>query len=355
MPVFSAQKLKKIGLDIFMAAGVPDQEAEIVSESLVKANLAGHDSHGVIRISQYVDLVIREMVSLPTNISVTKETPNTAAIDGNWGFGQVVAHKAMSIAIDKARRYSLGAVAVSRSNHIGRIGEYAEVAATEGMIGMVTVNNHGAGILVAPWGGRERRLSPNPLAVGIPVAGVEPVVLDISTSVSAEGKVRVKRNQGEKVPKGWIINHRGEPSTDPSDLYGSKEHPPGALLPMGGDVGYKGFGLSFVLDTLSGALSGAGCSGTSDSRIGNAIFILAISIEGFSTSDAFGSVLNNFIRYVKSASPSPGFDEVLIPGEPEQRTRSRRLSKGIPVDDVTWEQIQGAGRKVGLDLMGENP
>jgi uncharacterized oxidoreductase len=350
MPVFSDQRLKEIGFSIFKSAGVPEDEAKIVSEALVRANLAGHDSHGVIRISQYVDMLLKEMIKPGMGIEILHETPTTAVIDGRWGFGQVVAAKAMEIAIAKARESYLGAVTARRSNHVGRIGDYAEMAAREGMIGMVTVNNHGAGLLVAPWGGRERRLSTNPISFAFPTGEGEPVVLDITTSIAAEGKVRVKRNRGERLPEGWIIDHEGKPSTNPDDLYGTKDQPPGALLPMGGQVGYKGFGLSVVVDVLSGALSGAGCSGTPGSRLGNSIFTLAINIEGFTSGEEFKSEVDRFIRFIKSCPLAPGFDEILMPGEIESRTHERRLREGIPVDDVTWNQILEAARRVGADI-----
>jgi len=350
MPVFDVQRLKEIALSIFRSAGVPEDEAETVSQALINANLAGHDSHGVIRIPQYIEALLKGMIKPGEGIEILHETPTTAVIDGKWGFGQVVASKAMRMAIDKAGENHLGAVAVQRSNHVGRIGDYAEMAAREGMIGMVTVNNHGAGLLVAPWGGRERRLSTNPISFAIPRGEDEPIVLDITTSVAAEGKVRVKRNRGEKLPEGWIIDHEGKPSTDPNDLYGREGKPPGALLPMGGRVGYKGFGLGIVVDILSGALSGAGCSGTPGARIGNSIFALAINIEGFRPIGEFKSEVDRFVRFIKSSPLAPGFDEILMPGEIETRTRRKRLNDGIFVDDVTWNQIVEAARKVGAEI-----
>jgi len=350
MPTFEAQQLKEIALSIFESAGVPDDEAETVSQALINANLAGHDSHGVIRIPQYIDMLLKGMIKPGCGIEVLCETPTTAVIDGKWGFGQVVASKAMKTAIDKAKANYLGAVAARRCNHVGRIGDYAEMAAYEGMIGMVTVNNHGAGLLVAPWGGKERRLSTNPISFAIPRGEGEPILLDITTSVAAEGKVRVKRNRGERLPEGWIIDHEGRPSTDPNDLYGSEDKPPGALLPMGGQVGYKGFGLSVIVDVLSGALSGAGCSGTPGSRLGNSILALAINIEGFRPIGDFKSEVDRFVRFIKSCPLAPGFDEILMPGEIENRTKAKRLRDGIFVDEVTWGQIIEAARKVGVRI-----
>ena len=257
MPIFSADQLEKLGARIFEAAGVPEDEAQIVAESLVKSNLTGHDSHGFIRVPQYVDTMKKGSTVPGAELEVVSETPNTAVLKGNWGFGQVMARKAMEVAIGKARTNFVSTVTMSQSNHIGRLGEYPVIAVENGMIGMIMINNHGTGQLMTPWGGTARRLSPSPMSIGLPTGSADPVVLDISMSVMAEGKVRVKRNRGEKLQEGAIIDAEGNPSTEPKDLYGP---PQGAILPFGGIVGYKGYGLGFVVDVLAGALSGAGCS-----------------------------------------------------------------------------------------------
>jgi uncharacterized oxidoreductase len=200
---------------------------------------------------------------------------------------------------------------------------------------------------MAVYGGRAKRLSPNPISVAIPRNDAPPILLDITSSVVAEGKLRVKRNKGEKIPGGWIVDHEGNPSTDPSDFYAN---PPGAILPMGGIVGHKGYGLSFVIDILCGALSGAGCSREGNTPIGNAMMAIAIKVENFVSPEDFDNEVSGLVRYVKTSPLIPGFSEVLLPGEPEFRALDERRSKGIEIDDETWRQIREAAASVGMTL-----
>ena len=349
MPTFSAHQLRKTGSDIFIAAGVPADEARVVAESLVKSNLAGHDSHGVIRIPQYISLMKKGDVVPGAKMDIIRENPNTAVLDGNWGFGQVMARKAMEIAIEKAGSNFLSAVSMSRSNHIGRLGEYPVMAAQRDMIGMITVNNHGGAQCMSAWGGIGRRLSPNPMSIGLPTGMSDPVLLDITTAVVAEGKVRVRRNRGEKLPEGCIIDGEGNPSTDPNDFYGP---PPGAILPFGGIVGHKGYGLGFILDILAGALSGAGCSRAGAPRFGNAVFIAVMKIENFVSMEEFRGHVDGLIEYVKSSPKMPGVDEIFFPGEIEARETKKRLESGIFIEDETWGQIVKTASELGVDTEG---
>lgn len=224
------------------------------------------------------------------------------------------------------------------------------MAAEHGMIGMAMVNNHGGGLCMAPWGGIERRLSPNPISVAVPTGEGDPIVLDMTSSVCAEGKLRVMRNRGQALPEGWIIDAQGRPATDPAAFYGP---PQGALLPLGGTVGYKGFGLCMVMDILAGALSGAGCSGSSDAFGLQGLFATVIDIASFTKPEEFQERVSGLIRYVKSPPTAPGVEEILVPGEPEFRERRRRLRDGIPVDDETWRQMVRAAETVGLDLASD--
>ncbi|HIE29369.1 TPA: Ldh family oxidoreductase [Candidatus Poribacteria bacterium] len=356
MPIFSADYLKRAGIAIFKGAGAPDDEAEIVMRLLVKANLVGHDSHGVIRIPQYIHLIQHGDLHPGIAIEIVKETPSTAVINGNWGFGQVIASKAMEIAIQKAKTHSVSTVGAHHSNHVGRMADYAIMAAEENMIGMVMVNNHGAAQHVAPYGGKERRLSTNPICFAVPTGRketsasqttAEPLVVDITTSVVAEGKVRVARNRGQSIPEGWIIDTDGKPSTNPADLYAD---PPGAILPFGGIVAHKGFGLSLMVDILTGTISNAGFSRANPPRIGNAVFLTVINISSFMPIEEYLEQVDAFIEYVKSSKPMPGFDEVLVPGEPETRMEKKRLAEGIFVEDETWKQINDAAKSVGVIL-----
>ncbi len=339
MPQISLEKLQAIASEIFLNIGATKVEAERVAEHLVTSNLVGHDSHGIIRIPQYVKSIKEGGINLDAKIDVIQETNSIALLDGNWGFGQVIAKKAMDLAIDKAAKSSISCVSVYNCNHIGRLGEYSEMAAKRDMIGIISVNNSGTGRIVAPYGGTVRRLSPNPISISFPTESENPILLDISCSVVAEGKLRVKFNRKEEVPEGWIIDSSGNPTTNPADFYGSNGSISGAILPLGGNFAYKGFGLGFVLDVLCGALSKAGCSREDATRIGNAIFIEAINISDFRPLDEFKAEVEKLRNYVKSSPLAPGFREILVPGEIEYREKSKRVNEGIFVEEGTWNQI----------------
>ena len=348
MPTFSAEYLKELGSKIFKAYGVPEREAVQVAGSLVQSNLFGHDSHGVIRVLQYVQAIQSGDIQAGARIEVERETATTAALNGHWGFGQVIARKAADMAIGKARDAGVCCITVRQSNHVGRLGEYPTIAAEQDMIAIATVNNHGAARRLAPWGGMDGRMSPNPISFAAPTDRGRPVLVDITSTVVAEGKVRVMRNRGARIPEGWILDAEGRPSTDPNDLYGP---PPGALLPFGGIVGHKGYALGVMVDILSGALSGAGCSRKDATRIGNAFFITVIDIARFVPVEAFKAQVSDFVAYIKSSRKLPGVDEILIPGEPEYRTMEKRLREGIFVEEETWRQIRELAEKVGLPCM----
>ncbi|MBI1930779.1 Ldh family oxidoreductase, partial [Candidatus Poribacteria bacterium] len=220
MPNFTAQQLRQMTADIFEAAGVPGEEAQIVSQLLVDANLAGHDSHGVIRIPQYIGLVKSGQIKPGAPIDIERESPSHALINGNWGFGQVIAKQAVSLAIRKAKASTVSAISIYNCNHIGRLGSYTMMAAEQGLIGMVMVNAGGGALNVAPYGGTDRRLATNPISIATPRRNGDAIVLDITSSVVAQGKIRVAINRGEPIPLGWLINGKGEPTTDPRDLNG---------------------------------------------------------------------------------------------------------------------------------------
>jgi len=346
MPTHSFETLSGLVRDIAAALGSPADEAEIIGESLVRANLAGHDSHGIIRLEQYAKMVQSGEIVPGAPLEVVRETACTAVVDGGWNFGQVVARRALDLGIAKAKQYGTGTISVRCSNHLGRLGEYTLLAAEAGMVCFATVNNHGRGNLVAPFGGSDGRLSTNPLSFACPGPD-RPIVVDITTSVVAEGKVRIKKNTGQPVPEGWLIDNQGRPTTDPETLYAE---PRGAILPFGGPVGHKGFALSIMVDVLSGALSSAGCSHSSTCRLGNALFLNVIDVEKFLTREEFLEHVTVLQNHLKASPPAPGFKEVLMPGEPEQREEARRLRDGIFVDETTWRQFALCAESVGVSV-----
>jgi uncharacterized oxidoreductase len=345
MPVQTYEALRDLAVRMVVAMGAPPDEAVMVAEHLARSNLVGHDSHGVIRLEQYARLVREGAITPGAPTIVAQEGPSTALLDGGWNFGQVVASRAIELGVRKARQTGSVTISVRNSNHLGRLGEYTLQAAEQGMVAIACINNHGRGNLVAPWGGRDGRLATNPISIACP--GPErPLLLDITTSVVAEGKVRLKRNAAQPAPAGWLINNQGEPTTNPADLY---TEPRGAILPFGGIVGHKGYGLAVMVDVLSGALSGAGCSQSGSARLGNAMFITVVDIERFLPLDEFKGHAAVLVRHLRGSPLAPGFSEILMPGEIEAREEERRRREGIDIDDETWRHLIAAARDLGID------
>src|SRR5256886_9898626 len=252
MPTVDPATLERLTQDVYVARGVRSEDAAWIASMLVRANLRGHDSHGVIRVPQYVASLKAGTLNPRPTLRLVVDTPTIAVLEGDGGFGQVVARRGIGLAIEGARGHGLAAVALRGANHVGRLADYAETAAREGLVGLVWVNARG-GLNVAPWGGAARRLGTNPHAIAIPGPnGTVAMSHDFATSVWAEGKLRVKFNRGESVPPGIMLNGRGEPSTDPKEFY---TEPPGSLLTAGA---HKGYGLSLAIEILGGVLSGTG-------------------------------------------------------------------------------------------------
>ena len=346
MPVLSIEHLRQVGAAIFAAAGAPPKAAEVVAKLLADANAVGHDSHGVIRIPQYISTIERGEIVPHAEVEIVRQTAAAAVLDGHWGFGQVVMNQAVEMGLERAGNCGVAAITVKNANHIGRLGSYVEHIAEANMIGLLCANSHGAGAGVAPWGGIAGRLGTNPLAGGWPDGEGGALVLDITTSVVAEGKVRVKRNRGEPVPEGWIIDAAGRPSTDPADFY---DEPRGSLLPFGGLMGYKGYGLGVVVELLSGALSGAGCARGRNARIGNGCFLLVIDIGRFQPFAEYAAQVRAFADYLRSSPKAEGVDAVLLPGDLEKQERQRRQA-GVVVEEETWRQILDCAHRVGAVL-----
>jgi hydroxycarboxylate dehydrogenase B len=344
MPNFNAAKLVTIAADVLHAAGASPEESRIVADALVEANLEGHDSHGVVRVPEYVKWMNAGFINSAGRLKVVKETETFAVLDGDWGWGQVVARQAMEHAIQMARRAGAVTISVSQCCHIGRAGDYPLMAARAGFAAVMFVNTHGAGKLVAPWGGYERRLAANPISIAIPRSSSPPMLIDISTCAIAGGKVTIAHNSGKQVPPGCILDAEGHPSTNPADFIGP---PQGALLPFGG---HKGFALGLAADILAGALSGAGCSRPNTERVGNSFTATLLDPAQFRGRGAFDQDVDQLVAYVKSSKLAEGFNEILIPGEPELKERARREKDGIPVDDETWRQIRQNAEHYGVKV-----
>ena len=345
MPVFSAAELTEIGTRIYDAAGSPHAESRIVSEILVGSSLVGHDSHGVLRFPQYVKDIQKGELIPGAPFEIVRETAASALVEGHQGWGMVIARKAMQLAIEKAREATVGLVVIRGCQHIGRVGEYPTQASAENMIGMATVTSYGHGAPVAPWGALEGRIAPNPFAFAVPSGEDWPILVDVTTSAVPEGKVRVAQYAGESLPEGCIIDADGNPTTDPAAFYGP---PQGALLPLGGPMGHKGYGLGLVAELLAGVLPGVGFSGRPNELKGNGVYFQAINVEAFASLEEFTQTVQEQIAYIKSARRAPGVDEILIPGEPEHRTAQKRSVEGIPVPDSVWEEIVTVAASLGV-------
>jgi uncharacterized oxidoreductase len=263
-------------------------------------------------------------------------------VDGDLGFGQVVARRATEVALDRAAVHGLGGVGVRRSNHVGRLADYVEMAAERGYVGLMWTNAATA-VSVVPHGGVERRLSTNPLAIAVPGPnGGVALSVDMATSIVAEGKVRVKRNRKEPLPVGWAIDGKGEPVTDSTAFYGP---PRAGLLPM---AAHKGTALGLVVEVMAGILSGAGAIGEATGPVLNGSFILLVDVARFLPLDSFTRQVSDLVAWVKSSAPAAGVAGVLVPGEPEARMERERGAHGVPVEDETWSQIETIAAELGV-------
>jgi len=347
MRVLPTEEALDLAARLLEAAGSPPDESRYVAEVLVRANLAGHDSHGILRVPQYVDNIRAGSVRPGAAITVVRETRATAVLDGNRGWGPVTARRAMQLAMEKARSVGTGTVVVRGSQHVGRVGEYPSMAAAENLIGLAFVNSYAGGATVVPFGGLQGRFAPNPIAFAAPSGNAWPILVDLTTSVIPEGKARVAVYDNKQLPPGCLIDAAGNPSTDPNVLYGS---PPVALLPLGGVVGHKGTGLAMMAELLGGVLSGAGIVGPATNHGGNGLCFQAINIADFEPLEEFIASTQQLIAWIKSSPPAPGVSEILIPGEPEYRTTQRRQQEGLVVEDRLWEALSKTAEQVGVNL-----
>ncbi len=340
--VWQADPLRSVTTKVFQASGAPAEEALIVADHLVTANLMGLDSHGVIRIPQYLEDIQEGVIRPGASITLYQETETTAIVECAWNFGQVGGVRGMEMAMAKASRYHTASVVVRHCNHAGRLGAFTQMAAEKGFLALGVCNSPRHGHFVLPWGGRKPRLATNPISFAVPGASGNPILADFSTAESSEGKIRLYRNQGTQLPSGWIVDAEGHPSTDPADFYGP---PLGAILPFGGAKGYRGFALSLLVEILGGLLGG---SRIAVDQPGNGLGFVVIDIFAFQKKERFASLIRELHEYMKSSPPAEGFDEVILPGELDFKTREARLRDGIPIDEKTWEQICASTKSVGV-------
>jgi uncharacterized oxidoreductase len=333
MPTINHTVLQQFGSELFQAADVPADQAGIVTNHLVEANLMGHDSHGIIRLPGYVRALQNGQIKPVGDHKFVRQTPASAVIDAERAFGIVLAYQAMEMAIERAKQHTLGAVAVHQASHIGRLGAYPPQAAEQDCIGLLLLN--GGGRFTAPFGGTARRLPPNPIAISVPTLDGPPLMLDMTTSMAAGGKVEVYRARSQQTPEGWLVDIDGNATTDPQAFLSGAA----AMLPLGGPSGHKGFGLGFMIDAIAGGLSWAGCSADEPTRGGSGFLCLAIKIESFIDIDEYKREIKILSDWIKSSPTMPGVKQIYLPGEIEQENRRRREADGIFIEDSTWNEL----------------
>jgi LDH2 family malate/lactate/ureidoglycolate dehydrogenase len=355
--VYSYEKLLAFTVDIFCKIGCPDDDARTAAAALLSADLRGIDSHGVARLIGYVRLHDAGRANPKPRLRIVHETPSTAVVDGDSGLGLVVAPYAMQVAIEKAAACGTGWVSVQNSNHFGIAGYHALAAVRREMIGIAMTN---ASALVAPTFSTERLLGTNPICVAIPAGEEPPFVADLATTTAANGKLEILQRKDEPAPLGWIQDKTGRPSINPHELKSG-----GALLPLGGDRehgSHKGYALGAVVDIFSAVLSGANYgpwvppfpafvpmpTGMPGKGIGH--FFGAMRIDAFRPPEEFKKHMDNWIRRFRSATPAPGHEKVLIPGDPEREMEAHRLTAGIPLLPAVIEDLRTLAIKLGVDF-----
>lgn len=335
MLLFSVDDLRSAATRIFRGSGAEPEPTSILVEHLLDANLAGHDSHGVLRIPSYVRLIQSGKIKPNNRPSVIRETTVSAVVDGNQTFGQVSARLGTEVAVAKAKETGVGVVAIVRCNHIGRLGTYSTLAARDGIFFMVTTG--GLGKSVAPFGGRKGAFGTNPFSFGFPAGERPDLMIDFATSTIAGGKVMVARAKHEPVPPNSLLDRDGNPTTDPNQYFEG-----GALLPFGG---HKGSALATLATLLATALVPI-----TDYPGGTGTFMLAINGNVFRDLSAVERETDETLARIKDVPPAAGFNEVLIAGEPEEQNAKRRRIEGIPVAEDTWAEITEVAASVGVSL-----
>ncbi len=338
--------------DIFAKAGTSRAEAERIGKYLVTANLTGHDSHGVQRVPRYLQWLREGIFVADRVVKISQETPVYAVVDGLYGFGQTVAPQAVDIGIAKCKAMGLSMIALRNAGHIGRVGDWAEKAAAEGLVSVHFVNAAGSS-LVAPFGGVDRRFSTAPYCVGVPREGQTPLILDFATSVVAEGKVLNASFGGKKIPVDALVSPDGHTSNDPHVLYGDytasgpRDYRQGAgAIRAFGD--HKGSGLAFMCELLGGSLTGTGAT-EEGRRFANGMLSFYIDPARIDSDGFFPADVARYTAHVKASRPVTPGSEVLVPGEPEQRMRAERSTSGLPLPDDTWAAIVASAKAVGID------
>jgi LDH2 family malate/lactate/ureidoglycolate dehydrogenase len=342
MVILNDKILKELGRDIFVAAGVNKAEADWVSDCLVLSNLKGVDSHGVQQIPGYIKAIQTGVLKPGAEVKLVKESSATSFYDGSWGFGYSVAKKVMEVTLEKAKRAGIAYSGIQNIHHIGRVGRWAEMALEKNMLGIAS---QPGGVYIAPWGGIDRKLAIAPIAFAIPTEKHPPIVVDMSLGPIAGGRTAILAVRGMKVPFGWYVDDEGKPSNDPKLFNMGK----GAQLPLGQTgLGYKGMALSMIIEILTGPLLGLMAKPEARTLERRGVFLGAINIEAFTEIEVFKMSIDTMISDVKSSRLAEGFEEILMPGEPEYREEKRRRVEGIYLDESVYEKILDTAKSLGI-------
>lgn len=331
---------------ILTAAGASAEMAFEVAEHLVVANLKGHDSHGVGLIPMYVYNIGRGLLDPKAHAKLTRDNGAVMLYDGGTGFGQVTGREVTEAAIERVKDTGVVCAGLRGTHHLARIGNYGELCGRAGLVSVHFVNVVGHDPFVVPWGGRDRRMSTNPFCCTVPREGQEPIVLDMATSMIAQGKVRVANMKGVPVPDGALVDSEGQPTSDPNVMF---SEPAGSMSPFGK---HKGYGLAFMCELLGGGLAGEWTVQPGNERAGHAInnmLMFVVDPVAFGNAERFQDEVLAMVDYIHSTEPARDVDRVRIPGEPEIESMAKREANGIPIDDNSWAGIVGAAEKVGLN------
>ncbi len=339
MPTLTKDVLHEVTAAIFLATGAPGDLAAQVADVLVDNHLAGHDSHGILRIPEYVKSVRAGEIIPTARPQVLEESATSALVSGNWAFGQVTGVFAADLAIEKAKRERAAVISVVQAGHTGRLAAFTERAARRDVVMFMAIGTVG-GPTTAPYGGAAPILGTNPVSFSIPNPAGPPVTLDFATSAIAAGKIKSAKAKHEPLPPDAILDKQGRPSTDPQAFFDG-----GFLLPFGG---HKGYALAIIAELLSGPLAGADAYPGVTSRSG--IFIFAVDAAAFRPLADYERALAKTIGRIKAVPPSPGFREVLMPGEPEARSRAKRERDGISIPEDTWQAVVNVGAELGVNV-----
>lgn len=338
--------LRRIGRQLFEAAGCRPADAGTVADHLVESSLFGHDSHGTLRLYEYIDQIGAGTFDPTGTPHIERERGSTAMLDGGGALGAVAGQLAVDTAARLARDHGVATVTLRNCSHLGRIGAYPLALARQGYLGLAFVNAGRLGRQIPPFGGIDGKLSTNPIAFCAPRKAGHPVLVDMTTSVVAEGKIRVARNRGVPVPEGWLLDADGHPTTDPGDYLAD---PQGAILPLGGVVGYKGTCLSLTVEILGGLLSGEGCAAGATVMKSNGMLLTAWDPAFFCDEATYDREIEDLIAHLFTSRVDPRIGRIRLPGDPEFDTAAEREARGIPIDDTTWERIAERARRIGLD------